>query len=34
MSKKLAMQQFDTILQMMAAIPDEQTAIDHFRAIR
>lgn len=34
MSQKPAMQQFDTILQMMAAIPDEQTAIDHFRAIR
>ncbi len=26
--------QFDTLLQMMAAFPDEQTAIDHFTAIR
>src|SRR3954451_15678287 len=28
------MQQFETLLQMMKAIPDEQTAIDHFTAIR
>ena len=28
------MQQFDTLYQMMAAFPDEQTAIDHFTAIR
>lgn len=28
------MQQFDTLFQMMAAFPDEQTAIDHFTAIR
>lgn len=27
-------QQFDTLFQMMAAFPDEQTAIDHFTAIR
>ena len=27
-------QSFDTILQMMAALPDEQSAIDHFTAIR
>lgn len=27
-------QQFETLLQMMQALPDEQTAIDHFRAIR
>ena len=27
-------QQFDTFVQMVQAIPDEQTAIDHFRAIR
>lgn len=26
--------QFDSLIQMMAAIPDEQTAIDHFTAIR
>jgi transposase-like protein len=28
------MQQFDTLFQMMAAFPDEQSAIDHFTAIR
>ena len=27
-------QQFDNLMQMMAAFPDEQTAIDHFTAIR
>ena len=27
-------QQFETLLQMMQAFPDEQTAIDHFTAIR
>ncbi len=27
-------QQFETLLQMMRALPDEQAAIDHFRAIR
>lgn len=27
-------QQFDNLIQMMAAIPDEQTATDHFTAIR
>jgi transposase-like protein len=26
--------QFDSLLELVAAIPDEQTAIDHFRAIR
>lgn len=26
--------QFDTLLQMMAAFPDEQAAVDHFTAIR
>ncbi len=31
MSKK---QQFETLFQMMAAFPDEQSAIDHFTAIR
>ena len=29
-----AKQTFDTLFQMMAAFPDEQAAIDHFRAIR
>jgi transposase-like protein len=28
------LQQFETLLQMMKAIPDEQSAIDHFTAIR
>ncbi len=28
------MKHFDTLLQMMAAFPDEQAAIDHFTAIR
>jgi transposase-like protein len=28
------MQTFDTIIQLMAAIPEEQTAIDHFTAMR
>jgi transposase-like protein len=28
------MQSFDTLFQMMAAFPDEQSAIDHFTAIR
>jgi transposase-like protein len=28
------MQTFNTLIQMMAAFPDEQTAIDHFTAIR
>ena len=28
------MKHFDTLLQMMAAFPDEQSAIDHFTAIR
>lgn len=27
-------QQFETLFQMMAAFPDEQSAVDHFRAIR
>ena len=27
-------QQFDTLIQMMRALPDEQAAIDHFTAIR
>ena len=27
-------QQFETLMQMMSAFPDEQTAIDHFTAIR
>lgn len=34
MSAKPALQQFDTLVQMMAAFPDEQSAIDHFTAIR
>lgn len=34
MSKQSAPRQFDTLFQMMAAFPDEQTAIDHFTAIR
>lgn len=34
MSTKPAIQHFDTLFQMMAAFPDEQTAIDHFTAIR
>lgn len=29
-----ALRDFDTLLQLMDAIPDEQTAIDHFTAIR
>jgi len=28
------MKQFDTLMQLMAALPDEQAAIDHFTAIR
>jgi transposase-like protein len=28
------MKQFDTLIQMMSAFPDEQSAIDHFTAIR
>ena len=28
------MKQFDTLLQMMAAFPDEQSAVDHFTALR
>lgn len=28
------MKQFDTLLQMMTAFPDEQSAVDHFTAIR
>lgn len=31
---KPALQSFDTLFQMMAAFPDEQSAIDHFTAIR
>ena len=27
-------QQFETFMQLMAAFPDEQSAIDHFTAIR
>jgi len=27
-------QQFETLFQMMAAFPDEQSAIDHFRSGR
>jgi transposase-like protein len=34
MSKQPALRQFDTLMQMMAAFPDEQSAIDHFTAIR
>lgn len=34
MNTKPAVQQFDTLFQMMAAFPDEQSAIDHFKAIR
>lgn len=34
MSTKRPFQSFDTLLQMMAALPDEQAAIDHFTAIR
>lgn len=35
MSKKQpALRSFDTLIQMMSAFPDEQTAIDHFTAIR
>lgn len=34
MEKKPALQSFDTLFQMMAAFPDEQSAIDHFTAIR
>lgn len=35
MSKKQpALKQFDTLIQMMTAFPDEQSAIDHFTAIR
>jgi transposase-like protein len=29
-----SLQQFETLFQLMAAFPDEQTAIDHFTAIR
>ena len=31
---KPALKSFDTLFQMMAAFPDEQSAIDHFTAIR
>jgi len=34
MSKKPALRHFETLMQMMAAFPDEQSAIDHFTAIR
>jgi transposase-like protein len=35
MSKNASpLKSFDTLMQMMAAFPDEQTAIDHFTAIR
>ncbi|MDQ2879274.1 MAG: IS1595 family transposase, partial [Pseudomonadota bacterium] len=34
MEKKPALQSFETLFQLMAAFPDEQTAIDHFTAIR
>ena len=34
MSKRPALRQFDTLMQMMTAFPDEQSAIDHFTAIR
>ncbi|QNO29035.1 IS1595 family transposase [Sphingopyxis sp. OPL5] len=34
MTHKPAIQSFDTLFQMMAAFPDEQSAIDHFTAIR
>ena len=27
-------QSFDTLLQLMSALPDEQAAVDHFTAIR
>jgi transposase-like protein len=33
-NKRPATQQFETLFQMMAAFPDEQSAIDHFTAIR
>ena len=34
MSKQPALRQFDNVMQMMAAFPDDQSAIDHFTAIR
>lgn len=34
MAHDLSIQQFDTLFQLMAAFPNEQTAIDHFTAIR
>ncbi|MBV7257942.1 IS1595 family transposase [Pacificimonas sp. WHA3] len=33
-TNKPAMQSFDTLMEMMSAFPDEQSAIDHFTAIR
>lgn len=33
MSKKPTLRQFDTLIQMMSAFPDEQSAVDHFTAI-
>lgn len=34
MAHEPTMKHFDTLIQMMAAFPDEQSAIDHFTAIR
>ncbi|WP_213980157.1 IS1595 family transposase [Sphingomonas sp. dw_22] len=34
MENESPLKQFDTLFQMMAAFPDEQSAIDHFTAIR
>lgn len=34
MTQKPALQSFETLFQLMAAFPDEQSAIDHFTAIR
>jgi len=34
MAQEPSLKHFDTLIQLTAAIPDEQTAIDHFTAIR
>lgn len=34
MANEPAIKSFDTLIQLMAALPDEQSAIDHFTAIR
>lgn len=34
MTQKTSLLHFDTLFQLMAALPDEQAAIDHFTAIR